>query len=248
MSGFSGNPESGSKASEEPKFLCWAQLFLTYFWPIFDLLLRIWRKTTLDLLFEDFGFFCFVFLVASTHPDLFSRGFREGISFPNFVERSIPELPLSKLCAVPFALQNRALFEGEKRAKMRKRGGQESGQKGKKDARKQVSICGCPLPMLGQLQGIVKSTLDSFSCQRMISRNARRNHERFAAKQCSASLPLIPPTHVRFLVLVTSSGKDHCLRFFWQKSLLWKQFRQPTPPIWPLYPLITFKNNFVWQF
>ena len=71
--------------------------------------------------------------------DLFLRSFREGISFPNFVERSTPDLPLSKLCAVPFALQNRALFEGENRAKMcrekgRKRGGQQRGQKGKKDA------------------------------------------------------------------------------------------------------------------
>ena len=60
------------------------------------------------------------------------------------MERSIPDLPLSKLCAVPFALalQNRALFEGEKRAKMcrefsekgRKRGGQLRGQKEQKDA------------------------------------------------------------------------------------------------------------------
>ena len=71
--------------------------------------------------------------------DLFLRRFREGISFPNFVERSILKLPLSKLCAVPFALQNRALFEAEKRAKRcrekgRKRGGQQRGQKGKKDA------------------------------------------------------------------------------------------------------------------
>ena len=53
------------------------------------------------------------------------------------MERLIPELPLSKLWAVPFALQNRALFEGEKRAKLcrekgRKRGGQERGQKGKR--------------------------------------------------------------------------------------------------------------------
>ena len=85
-------------------------------------------------------------------PDLFSRRFREGISFPNFVERSILEPPLSKLCgvlgcallsvvcwAVPFALQKRAVFEGEKRARKcreneRKRGGQQRGQKGKKDA------------------------------------------------------------------------------------------------------------------
>ena len=55
------------------------------------------------------------------------------------------ELPLSKLCAVPFALQNRALFKGEKRANLcrekgRKRGGQERGQKGKKNARKQVRV------------------------------------------------------------------------------------------------------------
>ena len=75
----------------------------------------------------------------------FSRRFREGIAFPNFVERSIPELPLSKLYTVHFALQNTALFEGEKRAKIcrekgRKRGGQERGQKGKKDAQKQVSF------------------------------------------------------------------------------------------------------------
>ena len=75
--------------------------------------------------------------------DLFSRRFREGISFPKFVQRSILKLPLSKLCAVPLALQNRAVFEGEKRAKKmsrkgeeegRKRGDQQRGQKGKKDA------------------------------------------------------------------------------------------------------------------
>ena len=53
------------------------------------------------------------------------------------MERCIPELPLSKLCSVPFSLQNRALFEGEKRAKRcqekgRKRGGQQRGAKRKK--------------------------------------------------------------------------------------------------------------------
>ena len=57
--------------------------------------------------------------------DRFSRRFREGISFPNFGERSILKLPLSKLCAVPFALQNRALFKGEK-------GGQRCLEKGGK--------------------------------------------------------------------------------------------------------------------
>ena len=48
-----------------------------------------------------------------SEPDPFSRRFREGISFPNFVEGSILKLPLSKICAVPFALHNRALFKGE---------------------------------------------------------------------------------------------------------------------------------------
>ena len=57
--------------------------------------------------------------------------------FLNFLERSIPELPLSKLCAVPLALHNRALFEGEKMAKMcrekgRRRGCQQRGQKEKR--------------------------------------------------------------------------------------------------------------------
>ena len=51
--------------------------------------------------------------------------------------------PSPKLCAVPFALQNRALFEGEQRVKRSrekggKRGGQQRGRKGKKDAWKQV--------------------------------------------------------------------------------------------------------------
>ena len=91
------------------------------------------------------------------NSDLFSRRFREGISFPNFVERCIPELPLSKLCPVPFSLQNRALFEGEKRAKRcrkkgRKRAGQQRGKKGKKDARKQVrtSYWAIPPILLGR--------------------------------------------------------------------------------------------------
>ena len=53
------------------------------------------------------------------------------------MERSVLKLPLSKLCAVPFALQNGALFEREKRGekvprKGMKRGGQQRGQKGTK--------------------------------------------------------------------------------------------------------------------
>ena len=66
-------------------------------------------------------------------PQLFSRRFREGISFPSFVEKSIPELPLSKLCAVPVPLQNRALFEGERRRKnCREKGRPAKGAKRKK--------------------------------------------------------------------------------------------------------------------
>ena len=50
-------------------------------------------------------------LIAIVH---FSCRFREGISFPNFEERSIPELPSWNPCAVLFPLQNGALFKGEK--------------------------------------------------------------------------------------------------------------------------------------
>ena len=67
------------------------------------------------------------------HTDLFSRRFREGISFSKSVERSIPELPLSKPGAVLFALQNRALFEGRKGGKYaEKRGGRGVARKGGK--------------------------------------------------------------------------------------------------------------------
>ena len=67
----------------------------------------------------------------------FYADFGKEFPSPNFLERSILRLPLSKLCDVPFALLNRALFEGEKRVKMcrekgRKRGGQHRGQKGKR--------------------------------------------------------------------------------------------------------------------
>ena len=104
---------------------------------------KIWQgsclsvRTTGNFFVSEICFLTFSERIALS--GLFPRRFREGISFPNFVERSILELPLSKLCAVPFTLQNRALFEGEKKAKRcreegRKRGGQQRGQKGKKDA------------------------------------------------------------------------------------------------------------------
>ena len=101
------------------------------------------------------------------YPDLFSRRFREGISFPNFLEMSILKLPLSKLCAVPLALQNRALFERE-RERERDKGekvpweGEEEGwpakeakrKKGKKDAWKRVSLVLRILPW--EFEGIGK--------------------------------------------------------------------------------------------
>ena len=65
--------------------------------------------------------------------ELSSRSFRERISFPNLVERSILKLPLCKRCAVPFALRNRALLEGEKTAKRcRENGGRGVASKGGK--------------------------------------------------------------------------------------------------------------------
>ena len=68
--------------------------------------------------------------------DLFSRRFREGIAFPNFVEKPILTQPLSKLCAVPFALQYREHFA--KRSEERKgaeRKGERRGWRDKKEKR-----------------------------------------------------------------------------------------------------------------
>ena len=91
----------------------------------------IWRSSSLEL-----------------EPDLFSRRFREGISFPNFVERCIAELPLSKLCSVPFSLQNKSTFRGREEGEKVPRKGERGGQrhKGKKDAWKQVrNDCKAPV-------------------------------------------------------------------------------------------------------
>ena len=78
--------------------------------------------------------------------DLFSRRFWQGISLPNSVEGAILKLPLPKLCAVPPSLQNRAHFEGEKRAKRcqekQKRGGQQGGKKERRTRENgSVSLC-----------------------------------------------------------------------------------------------------------
>ena len=70
-------------------------------------------------------------------PRLFSRRFREGISFPNFVKRSILELTLSEVSAVPLPLQNRAFFEWRKRGKSaeKRRGRGVASKRGKKEKR-----------------------------------------------------------------------------------------------------------------
>ena len=51
----------------------------------------------------------------------------------------MPKMPLSKLCAVPFALQNRALFEGEKGDKVPRKG-EETGWPAKGAKRKKGRV------------------------------------------------------------------------------------------------------------
>ena len=76
----------------------------------------------------------------NSYSDLFSCKFREEISFTNFLERSILKLPLSKLCIVPFAQQNRALFGGGEQAKKVPRKGEEEGWQAKETKRKKGRI------------------------------------------------------------------------------------------------------------
>ena len=97
----------------------------------------------MDTKYPRIAYTLFLYCFSVSKTDLFSRRFRGRIFFPNFVERSILKLPLSKLCAVPFALQNRASRgrKGRKDAEKRggtgrERGGQQKGQKGKQDMRK----------------------------------------------------------------------------------------------------------------
>ena len=71
----------------------------------------------------------------------FHADFGREFSFLNIVERSILKLPLSELCAITLALQNRALFEGERRAKRcgeKGRGLPAKGAKGKKGKKGRV--------------------------------------------------------------------------------------------------------------
>ena len=77
---------------------------------------------------------------------------------PNFVERCILKLLLSKLCTVPLSVQNRALSEGGGWAKRcpekgRKRGGQHRGQKAKRTRENRSGTFdqlekGCPKSLL----------------------------------------------------------------------------------------------------
>ena len=56
------------------------------------------------------------------------------------MDRSILKLPLSKLCAVPLALQNRALFEGKKKGQKVPRKGEVRGV-ASKGAKKEKRTC-----------------------------------------------------------------------------------------------------------
>ena len=56
------------------------------------------------------------------------------------MERSIRNLPLSKLCAVPFALQNRVLFEGGEKGDNVPRKGEEEGWPAKGAKRKKGRV------------------------------------------------------------------------------------------------------------
>ena len=72
-----------------------------------------------------------------TNADPFQAEISGRYFLPNFAERSILKLLLSKICAVPFALQMRALLEGAGRKVPRKgeeEGWPTEGPKGKKDA------------------------------------------------------------------------------------------------------------------
>ena len=96
---------------------------------------KSWKQRCLQIL-------CILLLFplsGERQTDLFSRRFREGISFPNLLERSILKLPLFRLCAAPLVPQNRAQRKGREGArKGEEEGGQQSEQKGKRTW-KQVS-------------------------------------------------------------------------------------------------------------
>ena len=77
--------------------------------------------------------FMFMCLFSPGNSDLFSRRFREGNSFPN--------LALPELCAVHFALQNRALFERKKGEKVVREGDEEGWPRREKRTRENKSEC-----------------------------------------------------------------------------------------------------------
>ena len=90
---------------------------------------------------------------AQPSPDLFACRFQEGNSFPNFVERSILKLPLSKLCCVlcPLLYKNRALLEGGEEGEVVPRNASKRGQTRTKIKSKNFTpFCGSPSQVLGR--------------------------------------------------------------------------------------------------
>ena len=140
---MSGNVPGPSQHHQIPNFLRTLHIFQQVFSGFFPGFIRVFSGFLKNLEKTWFNFhrpppWPTPFGGPRVNTDLFSRKFREGISFPNFAERCIPELPLSKLCSVPFSLQNKALFEGKKRAKRCREKGRRRGfanRKGKKEKR-----------------------------------------------------------------------------------------------------------------
>ena len=82
------------------------------------------------------------------------------------MERSIPELTLSKLCTVQFVLQNRALFEGEKRAKgAEKRVGRGVASKGGKKEKSQKGKSAINLSNLGNFAKFDPGLFGKIACR-----------------------------------------------------------------------------------
>ena len=59
------------------------------------------------------------------NSDLFSRRFREGISFPNFVERSIPKLPFPSSVLSLLLYRTEQFWRGEKGEQVPRKGEEE---------------------------------------------------------------------------------------------------------------------------
>ena len=111
----------GGRQKEFDHFFSFLGALLVAFWSLFLMLLSFFSSLFSPLVCQT--------PFEGLTTDLFSCRFQEGIPFPNFVERSLLELPLSNLCV------SRGGKRGEKVPRQgRKRGGHQRGRKGRKDA------------------------------------------------------------------------------------------------------------------